>query len=170
MGQSLPLCRSPVASGFELPSCDADGHWQARMTPARLVRAIRSSSRSHTSVGSLPERMVTCRLLLFRRHRADTYQHRKHREADSTGPESPTAGPTSVPPESGHGTPDPHPHPHPRFAGDRGSSPSPVPIGGSVPCAGLSRSTGTPASPGKPPGGSWAARQPPKGRYRNWGC
>jgi hypothetical protein len=33
----------------------------------------------------------------------------------------------------------------------------------------LSRSTGTPASPGKPPGGSWAARQPPKGWYRNWG-
>ena len=99
MRQSLPLCRSLVASGFELPSCDADGHWQARMTPARLLHATRSISRSHTSIGLLPERTITCRLLLFRRHRAHTCQHRKHRDADSTGPESPTAGPTSVPPD-----------------------------------------------------------------------
>lgn len=99
MRRSLPLCRSLVASGFELPSCDADGHWQARMTPARLLHATRSVSRSHTSIGLLPERTITCRLLLFRRHRAHTCQHRKHRDADSTGPESPTAGPTSVPPD-----------------------------------------------------------------------
>jgi hypothetical protein len=30
-----------------------------------------------------------------------------------------------------------HPHHHPRFAGDRGPSPSPFPIGGSVPCGRL---------------------------------
>jgi hypothetical protein len=105
MRQSLPLrvCTgrlgSLVASGFELPSCDADGHWQARMTPARLLHAIRSISRSHISIGLLPERTITCRLLLFRRHRAHTRRHRKHRDANSTGPESPTAGPTSVPPD-----------------------------------------------------------------------
>ena len=102
MRQSLPLCRSLVASGFELPSCDADGHWQARMTPARLLHATRSISRSHNSIGLLTERTITCRLLLFRRHRAHTRQHRKHRDADSTGPESPTAGPTSVAPDCPH--------------------------------------------------------------------
>jgi hypothetical protein len=32
-----------------------------------------------------------------------------------------------------------HPRPHPRFAGDRGSSPSPVPIG--LPCPGLKSKT-----------------------------
>ena len=101
MRRSLPLCRSLVASGFELPSCDSAGHWQACMTPTRLLHAIRSISRpgSHTSMRLLPERTITCRLLSFRRHRAHTCQHRKHRDADSTGPESPTAGPTSVAPD-----------------------------------------------------------------------
>jgi hypothetical protein len=54
-----------------------------------------------------------------------------------------TGGPSPVPrrhPRSpicrGSGV---HPHPHPRCAGDRGSSPSPVPIGGSVPCHGAAR-------------------------------
>ena len=129
MRQSLPLCRSLVASGFkfELPSCDADEHWQARMTPARLLHATRSVSRSHTSIGLLPERTITCRLLLFRRHRAHTCQHRKHRDADSTGPESPTAGPPSVPPGR------PHPRDRrqarggrPATAGPPGATPKPI--------------------------------------------
>ena len=52
--------------------------------------------------------------------------------------------PTPIPDLPGIGGPSPspspirrgsgvHSHPHPRFAGDRGSSPSPVPIGGFVP-------------------------------------
>ena len=127
MRRSLPLCRSLVASGFELPSCDADGHWQARMTPARLLHAIRSISRSHISIFLLPERTIACRLLLFRRHRAHTCQHRKHRDADS-----------------GHWT------------GVAGGRPDERP-------AGLPHSPGTPASPGKPPGGSWAARHAAQG-------
>ena len=119
MRRSLPLCRSLVASGFELPSCDADGHWQARMTPARLLHATRSISRSHNSIGLLPERTITCRLLLFRRHRAHTRQHRKHRDADSTGPESPTAGPTSVPPDC------PTPQERRQARGSRRAAPGP---------------------------------------------
>ena len=117
----LPLCRSPVASGFdsELPSCDADGHWQARMTPARLLYATRSISRSNTSISLLPERTITCRLLLFRRQRAHTCQHRKHRDADSTGPESPTAGPTSVPPDC------PTPQERRQARGSRRAAPGP---------------------------------------------
>ena len=38
----------------------------------------------------------------------------------------------------GHGTPDPHPHPHPRFAGDRGSTPIPIP---DLPESGIQLST-----------------------------
>ena len=39
---------------------------------------------------------------------------------------------------TGHGTPDPHPHPHPRFAGDRGSTPIPIP---DLPESGIQLST-----------------------------
>jgi hypothetical protein len=60
---------------------------------------------------------------------------------------------------SGAGVPPPicrgskvQPH-HPRFAGDRGSSPSPVPIGGSesVPCQAQRARRGGPRGPGGPP-------------------
>ena len=69
-------------------------------TSTPLTRDQKHQQVAH-SIGLLPERTITCRLLLFRRHRAHTCQHRKHRDADSTGPESPTAGPTvtSVPPD-----------------------------------------------------------------------
>jgi hypothetical protein len=55
-------------------------------------------------------------------------------------PRSPSPPPTPICRGSGMAVPSPicrgsgvHPRRHPRFAGDRGSSPSPVPIGGSVP-------------------------------------